>query len=467
MKLSAQLRQKFAALRTKAQALLAAADKNTGALSAEQQTEFDGLKSQMDTLEASIKRAEDMEAAERFAPAVESRPADGSRVTSVSEGFEQDRTNRGFRSPRQLLTAVHEAAGVRNIAQITNPALRSLAIEGDAGVEGFALPFAFVPEGMRGAVGSDEQNTSQDRFGGFAVRETLLPSMLQVGAEADPTEGRVQNVPMESPTVKIIARTDKDHTTSVSGGLSVGRRSELAAFAATRASMERVTLTAAMLAGISYESEELISDSMLSFIAIISAGFKAEFPHRKLQEKLRGTGGDQYLGILSALASAGNGPTISIAKESGQAAGTILAQNILKMRARCWGFADAIWLSNHATYPQLRTMVLPAGVGGQLMYQPTLIDGRPDTLEGRPIFYSEYPSALGTQGDLMLVNMTQYLEGIYQPMEFASSVHVRFETHEQTFKFWERNAGAPWWRAPLTPHKGADTLSPFVVLDNR
>jgi hypothetical protein len=46
-------------------------------------------------------------------------------------------------------------------------------------------------------------------------------------------------------------------------------------------------------------------------------------------------------------------------------------------------------------------------------------------------------------------------------------MHVRFVNHERAFKFWTRNAGAPWWRSALTPHKGSATLSPFVTLAER
>ena len=46
-------------------------------------------------------------------------------------------------------------------------------------------------------------------------------------------------------------------------------------------------------------------------------------------------------------------------------------------------------------------------------------------------------------------------------------MHVRFENHEQVFKFWTENAGAPWWRSALTPKNGANTLSPFVTLAAR
>ena len=62
---------------------------------------------------------------------------------------------------------------------------------------------------------------------------------------------------------------------------------------------------------------------------------------------------------------------------------------------------------------------------------------------------------------------SQYLEGYRQDMQMAESIHVRFLNHENTFKFWVRNDGAPWWRSALTPHKSSDTLSPFVTLAAR
>lgn len=93
--------------------------------------------------------------------------------------------------------------------------------------------------------------------------------------------------------------------------------------------------------------------------------------------------------------------------------------------------------------------------------------GFPDMLLGRPIYYSEFASKLGDVGDIILGNWSQFLEGIYQPLQSAESVHVRFLNHERTFKFWLRNAGAPWWRSALTPAKSSDTLSPFVTLAAR
>ena len=82
---------------------------------------------------------------------------------------------------------------------------------------------------------------------------------------------------------------------------------------------------------------------------------------------------------------------------------------------------------------------------------------------------TEYNETLGTKGDIMLVDLSQYLlarkvnEGIQQ----ASSIHVEFLTDQTAFRFIMRVDGQPAWNAPLTPAKGAATQSPFITLATR
>ena len=322
-------------------------------------------------------------------------------------------------------------------------------------------------ETVRKAVGSDEARTISDPYGGFLVPTTFTPDLLKIDPEEDPIGGRTQKVPMASPIVKIPARTDKDHTTSVSGGLIVTREPETVAFPSSQMQLEQVTMEAHMLTGLSYASENLLRDSPISFAAILSAGFSDQFVYHLVNERLFGTGTGQFLGIVTALDASNLGPTVSIAKETGQTANTIVFENVVNMRSRCWKYNQAVWLANHDTYPQLSALKLNIGTAGTAMYTPSLREDRPDLLLGRPIFYTEYCKTIGTQGDLILANWTQYLEGTYQPMQNEESVHVRFVNHERTFKFWMRNAGAPWWKTALTPKNSTNKLSPFVVLDTR
>lgn len=310
-------------------------------------------------------------------------------------------------------------------------------------------------------VGSDEQSTFDQSRGGFLLAETIFPGLLTTPVEDDPIAPRVMQIPMQTPRVKINARTDKDHTSSVSGGLVVTRRAESSDAIASRMEIEQIALDADMLMGLSYITEELLTDSPISFTAIIAAGFGQEFANKLINERISGTGVGEYMGIL-------NSPClVSIAKEGSQVAQTIVYQNVLKMRARCWGYENAIWVANHACYPTLAVMVLPVGLGGNSIYIGSAVSDRPDMLLGRPIYYREQAKNVGTKGDIILGNWSQYLEGEYQPMQSAESIHVRFVQHERALKFWKRNAGAPWWRVPLTPQNSAPTLSPFITLDTR
>lgn len=356
-------------------------------------------------------------------------------VASVTDLRAQD-PNRGFRAPRDFFAAVMKAE--------QNPR---------------AMDSRLIP--LRAAVGSDEQQGSQDTPGGFLIPQGFSPNLLQVASEADPTIGRVMAVPMSSPSVDIPARVDKNHATSVSGGLTWSRRAETAETTASKMSFELVKLKATSLMGVNYTTEELLSDSPISVAALIAAGFQQEYASTILNEKLFGTGTGQFLGVMNAPC------LVSQAKESGQAANTITYDNVIKMRSRCWGYGNAIWIANHDTYPQLAKLSLAVGTGGSAIYQTSAALDRPDTLLGRPIFYSEYAATLGTTGDLILGDWSQYLEGTLQGMDMQESIHVRFLNNERTFRATIRNDGQPWWKTALTPKKSTITLSPFVALATR
>src|SRR5690606_9850267 len=114
---------------------------------------------------------------------------------------------------------------------------------------------------VQNAAGSDEHSTQADPYGGFFVPEQMLPGYLRTEPEPDPMMGRLTNVPMGSPIVKVPARVDKNHSSSVSGGLTVTRRVETQSGDASRMKFEQIRLESHSLYGLSYASEELLSDS--------------------------------------------------------------------------------------------------------------------------------------------------------------------------------------------------------------
>jgi HK97 family phage major capsid protein len=74
-------------------------------------------------------------------------------------------------------------------------------------------------------------------------------------------------------------------------------------------------------------------------------------------------------------------------------------------------------------------------------------------------------SALGTTGDLALVDFGYYLLGDRQSMQISSSEHFKFGNDLTSFRIIERLDGRTWIQSAITPENGGSTLSPVVVLN--
>jgi len=180
---------------------------------------------------------------------------------------------------------------------------------------------------------------------------------------------------------------------------------------------------------------------------------------------IRGTGVGMPQGILAS------GALVTQAIEAGQAADTIVSQNIMNMWSRLWAPSrrNAVWLINQDCEPQLYQMNLGVGTGGVALYQPPggLSQTPYATLMGRPLIASEYCQTLGTQGDILLLDFNEYQMIEKGGMQSASSIHVRFVYDETVFRFVYRCDGISKWNATLTPFNSTVTQSPFIALASR
>jgi len=426
-----EMRDAFNANLDGQQAILDAAKAEERDLSDDERTSIDDLNAKADALKADIDRVEaDRARLERLANR-NRQPA--ARPPSIVVHPTEEAPQAQFADDREFLMAVLRADTGRGI----DPRLGS----------------------RQAAAGTDEQSEGAAGYGGFLVPTQFVPNLLQITPEGDPIQPTM--IPMGSNRVEIPARVDKNHTSSVSGGVTVTRKAETNAAASSLMELEMVVLNAYKLTGLSYVTDELMSDSAISIPALISAAMGDEFTSKKIQERLFGTGVGEFSGVVGHVA------TVNQAAETNQKAATITADNIIKMRSRCWGYDKAIWLANHDTMPQLFALQMAIGTAGISLYMPSVRDDMPDRLLGRPIHYTEYAKTLGTSGDLVLGNWSEYLEGTMGTVQGAVSAHVRFVNSESTFRFVLRNAGLPWWRSALTPDQSSTTLSPFVTLATR
>ncbi|MGE3521112.1 MAG: phage major capsid protein, partial [Vicinamibacterales bacterium] len=271
-------------------------------------------------------------------------------------------------------------------------------------------------------------------------------------------------VTMQHPIVHIAARVDSDHTTSVAAGVVMTRHVETESVDPARMQLDGIRLEAQELLGVSFATEKLVRDSAQTFVDLLERSYRDATDDTLLEERVRGRGVGEFLGVLHAPC------TIIVEPESGQAAGTVVAENIVKMRQRCWNYGAAIWFLNIDHFSAIASAAIPAGVGGApvRIWEPgNPEDGSPDRILGRPAFFHEVASAAGDVGDVILGNWGEYLDAEYIPLHGVSSMHVRFRAFEQAFRFYTRNDGQPWWRTVLQPRRSLSTLSPFLTLAAR
>lgn len=156
---------------------------------------------------------------------------------------------------------------------------------------------------------------------------------------------------------------------------------------------------------------------------------------------------------------------VSIAKETGQSADTIVRQNVAKMFARMINPTQAVWLANADTFPQL--MELKSEQGAPLWY-PNYQLAPGGSLLGRPVQFTEHAKTIGDKGDLQFVNPMGYEAFRKQNgVSFADSIHLYFDYNIRAFRWTFRVGGQPVLSKPVSPANGSATKSHFVALADR
>ncbi len=302
--------------------------------------------------------------------------------------------------------------------------------------------------------------------GGYLVPEEFRATLLQTALESSIVKQRATVIPMASNRVTIPALVDDDHTSDYFGGVVIYRTAEKGSKTPKNPVFGKVGLTLHKLTGLCYVTDELLQDSVISIEPIIRNTFGQAIAFVQDYDFLRGNGANQALGVFHT----SNPSIISVAKETGQDADTIVFENIIKMWSRLYpaGQAKAIWVANINTFPQLATMNMSVGSGGVPVYLPAGgVSGAPfATLMGRPLIFTEKMATIGDLYDIGLADFSQYIIGEKGGLNFATSMHVRFVTDEMAYRFVMRYDGQPWWLATLTPKAGS-TLSPFITLAER
>jgi HK97 family phage major capsid protein len=299
--------------------------------------------------------------------------------------------------------------------------------------------------------------------GGFLIPETLRSELLRVALEKALVRGRARVVPMETLTVPFPMIDASSNASNIYGGVTAYWTEEAASLTDSAPTFGRVKLEAKKLTAYSEIPNELFADSIISLEMFINEIFPEAIAWFEDLAFISGSGVGEPLGFLNSTA------TVSVTKESGQAAGTIVWENIVKMYARMLpsSLDSAVWVAHIDTFPELATMALSVGTGGSAIWLNNGVQGPPMTILGRPVMFTEKVNSVGTAGDISFVDFSYYLIGDRQAIQADTSPHYRFQNDQTTVRFIERVDGRPWIQTAITPNQGNNTLSPFVQLATR
>lgn len=320
------------------------------------------------------------------------------------------------------------------------------------------------------AAGANEAVPSE---GGFLVQTDHSSELLGMMHEMGEILRRVRKIPISANSngIKLPAIDETSRATgSRFGGVRTYWADEGDTVTASKPKFRSIELKLNKLMGIGYATEELLNDAA-AMEAVYKQAFAEELTFATEDAYVNGDGSGKPLGFLNSPA------LVTVAEESGQAAGTIVTANVLNMwdRIPIRSRRNAVWLAaDSQVETQLQSLVLGSGTAVTQLYKVPGTNGATPanevygTLLGRPVIPVEYMAQLGAAGDLALVDLSQYLSIDKGGMKQSQSIHVRFLYDEMTFKVTYRVDGQPAWNSPLTPANGSTaTKSPFIALGAR
>ena len=461
-----EMQDRLGELHESSAALVQKSDDNSTSLSEEERALIASNTSEFDQLRQDIERRESIDA-----QAVH---------LSASKGRRTEPTGPLITTDAGTLDVADGATEARTRVHVQQASMRDNARWGwrSLGEQAGAIRQAASPGGKLdirleqradpGAGTTGQTNVGSD--GGFAIAPDFRNSINQIIESEDSMLSMADLMTTDSNSVTI----PMDDTTpwQTTGGIQATWEGEAEVGTQSKPNLTQQNIRLNRLGVLVPVTEELMEDS-----SALTSWLTKKAPE-KMQFAInlaiiQGSGAGQPLGILNSNC------LVSIAKESGQVADTILQPNILKMHMRMYAPArrDSIWFINQDIEAQLNSMsfdygVEIANVGKSVapVYLPPggLSQAPFGTLMGRPIFPTQACETLGDKGDIIFASMKQYLAltkggGV----RADTSIHLWFDFFMTAFRFEMRVGGQPWWGNTVSARDGSTTYSPFVTLDAR
>lgn len=288
--------------------------------------------------------------------------------------------------------------------------------------------------------------------GGFAVPDQFVSRILTVPPMASIIRPRAQVLPPgEYPDAKMEIPALRQGASGLYGGVTFSAANEGTSGSSLDPKLDLVSLEPQRLSGYVTVGNSLLRNAtaMSAFIETLFRNAKAGYEDYQF---IQGVGGALPLGLLNSPAK------VQVARNT---ALDIKFVDIANMLAKQYG-DNPIWIASKSALPKLIGMA--DAVGNSIYIVGDITKGLPAQLAGFPIFFTFRNPALGTEGDLMLVDPSYYIIKDGSGPFIQASEHVQFTSDQTIIKmsFWLD--AQPWVKTALLMEDATTTTSPIVVL---
>ncbi len=388
-----------------------------------------------------------------FEAAIAERNAYDAQIKGLEELQESDRNSEAVASGAEVGQNRAENKPWNNLGEQLQ-AVKQLAVSGRS----HADPRILAALGQSGTVDSD---------GGFAIAPEFSKDIIATAYEVGQLASRCFEIPMASRTYTAPAVDEKSRANgSRWGGVQGFWEGEAEPLTRSQAKLRNLTLTANKVTVLIYDTNEVEEDApgLTTYIKRVAPD---ELAYKLDDAIYNGSGAGQPLGATNAPAF------ITVAKDTNQPAGTITTQNILNMRGRlpATSRSSAVFVVTQDAEAQLLNLTRGSGTAVEFLYKLPGERGNNSemgSMLGIPVLVIEQAGALGTVGDITLIDFNQYYLGRRGGLRADTSLHVAFTTDEMAYRFIMRVDGQPIWQQPRgQANAGSNTLSPYIGLATR
>jgi len=296
--------------------------------------------------------------------------------------------------------------------------------------------------------------------GGYALPDQFRPEIWQVQPQEAIVRPRATVLPAgDPPDAKLeMPALDQTSGSNIYGGVTITHTGEAITMTETSAALRQMTLEPKEMSAYIVVTNKLLAN-WAAASAFISGQLRKAMIGQEDYDFMRGDGINKALGFINAPCA------VTVARS---ASNTIAYADIYGMFARLKMGGSPLWVASQTTIPQLVTIV-DAGshaiwVGGGNITNG-IAAAMPATLFGIPIMFADRLPALGTKGDINLVDLSYYIIKDGSGPIAGVSTELLFLSNRTVFKIvWNVDA-KPWLTEAIALEgSSTSTVSPFINL---